>query len=140
MAKFGRASMDRLATCHPDLQMLFNTVVEKYDCSILEGRRLGEKQDELYRQGKSKVKYPNSKHNYDPSYAVDVAPYHKDKPHIRWNNKESFYHFAGYVMGVASQMGIGIRWGGDWDGDKDLHDQTFYDLPHFELTKKESPY
>jgi peptidoglycan LD-endopeptidase CwlK len=30
-------------------------------------------------------------------------------------------------------MGIEIRWGGDWDGDGDLSDHKFNDLPHFEL-------
>jgi peptidoglycan L-alanyl-D-glutamate endopeptidase CwlK len=36
-------------------------------------------------------------------------------------------------MGIAAKMGIKIRWGGDWDRDEELHDQTFFDLPHFEL-------
>ena len=43
------------------------------------------------------------------------------------------YAFGGFVKGVASQKGIKIRWGGDWDSDNDLHDQNFIDLPHFEL-------
>ena len=57
-----------------------------------------------------------------------LAPYPID-----WNDKERFYFFAGYVKGIASQMGIELRWGGDWDSDNQLHDQTFMDLPHFEL-------
>jgi peptidoglycan LD-endopeptidase CwlK len=133
MPKFGQKSLITLATCHPKLQMLFNKVVEEYNCTVLEGFRTGERQDELYRTGMSKLKFPNSKHNQQPSIAVDVAPYFSEAPHIRWNDKESFYHFGGYVKGVASQMGIKIRWGGDWDGDNDLHDQSFMDLPHFEL-------
>lgn len=36
-------------------------------------------------------------------------------------------------MGVATMMGVKIRWGGDWDLDTDLKDNTFDDLPHFEL-------
>ena len=39
-------------------------------------------------------------------------------------------------MGVASQMGIKIRWGGDWDRDTDLSDNRFNDLPHFELMEQ----
>ena len=72
--------------------------------------------------------YPNSKHNKLPSKAVDVAPYPID-----WNDPDRFYHFAGYVRGIAEGMGIKIRWGGDWNGNFDLKDQNFYDLPHFEL-------
>jgi len=30
-------------------------------------------------------------------------------------------------------MGIRLRWGGDWDGDTELDDNKFDDLPHFEL-------
>jgi hypothetical protein len=34
---------------------------------------------------------------------------------------------------VAEETGVDIRWGGDWDGDRSLEDQTFHDLPHFEV-------
>ena len=128
MPKFGTRSSGKLSECNPKLQKLFNEVVKHFDCSILEGNRSEEKQNEYYDQGKSKVQYPNSMHNHEPSLAVDVAPYPID-----WNDKERFYFFAGFVKGIASQMDIGIRWGGDWDSDTDLHDQTFFDLPHFEL-------
>ena len=30
-------------------------------------------------------------------------------------------------------MNIKIRWGGDWDSDNIMKDQTFNDLPHFEI-------
>jgi len=46
---------------------------------------------------------------------------------------DRFYHFAGYVLGVAEILGIKIRWGGDWNGNFDLKDQNYYDLPHFEV-------
>lgn len=128
MARFSEKSLERLKTCHPDLQILFKSVVEKYDCSILEGHRGQQRQDDLLAEGRTKVEFPNSKHNSLPSMAVDVAPYPVD-----WNTKERFYHFAGYVLAVARTMGIKIRWGGDWDGDLTFKDQTFHDLPHFEL-------
>jgi hypothetical protein len=50
-----------------------------------------------------------------------------------------WYYFGGYTLGVASEMlkngemQQSVRWGGDWDGDRQLLDQTFDDLPHFEL-------
>ena len=37
------------------------------------------------------------------------------------------------VMGVAKQMNLPIRWGGDWDMDNDLDDSNFLDLVHFEI-------
>lgn len=128
MPTFGKTSRKRLSQCDPRLQQLFNEVIKNYDCSILQGHRSEEEQNRYFDEGKSKVRYPNSKHNSKPSRAVDVAPYPLD-----WNNTNRFYHFAGCVQGIATQMGIKIRWGGDWDSDKDFSDQNFNDLPHFEL-------
>lgn len=135
MFKFGKTSKRRLVTCHSELQRLFNEVIKHCDCSILCGYRSREKQDEVYHGGRSRVQWPNSKHNNRPSIAVDVVPYFKDKPHIRWDDLHAFYFFAGQVFGIAAILGINIRWGGNWDSDDELDDQSFFDLPHYELIK-----
>jgi hypothetical protein len=127
MPRFSEASKEKLATCHPDLQTLFNKVIQYYDCTVICGHRTQEEQDYLY-PAFTRLKWPNSKHNSTPSLAVDVAPYPID-----WNDAKRFYHFAGFVYGVADMMGIDIRWGGDWDSDFEFGDQTFHDLPHYEL-------
>ena len=44
-----------------------------------------------------------------------------------------FYYFGGFVLGTAQEMGLGIRWGGDWDGDLNLSEERFKDLVHFEI-------
>jgi peptidoglycan L-alanyl-D-glutamate endopeptidase CwlK len=108
--------------------MLFYEVINDFDCIVLEGYRNEEAQNRYFEEGKSKLRYPHSKHNKQPSLAVDIAPYPVD-----WNDRERFYYFAGYVKATAAQMGIPLRWGGDWDSDTFVHDQTFFDLPHFEL-------
>lgn len=128
MPSYSSRSRGKLQECHPDLQDLFNEVIKHFDCAILTGHRSKEKQNDAFAKGLSKLKYPQSKHNKTPSLAVDVAPYPID-----WGDKERFYYFAGVVKGIATQMGIDIRWGGDWDSDTQVHDQTFMDLPHFEL-------
>lgn len=133
MPKFGKRSRQNLVTCDQKLQDLFNEVIKHYDCTILCGFRNQEDQDKAYYEGRSKIKWPNGKHNNLPSKAVDAAPWFVNKPHIRWEDKEKFYEFGGFVQGVAATMGIKIRWGGNWDSDDELHDQTFFDLPHFEL-------
>ena len=125
---FGRTSKARLSTCHPQLQAVFNEVIKGWDCSILCGERPEEDQNEAYSSGRSTVQYPNSKHNTSPSLAVDVAPYPID-----WDDLGRFYMFAGYVMRIAEDMNIKIRYGGDWDGDKHTTDHKFKDLPHWEL-------
>ena len=133
MAHFGPKSLERLLTCHPDLRRLFLRVVERVDCTILEGHRGEEAQKEAYRDGRSQITWPHSTHNFMPSLGVDAAPYHPTPPHVRWVDPETWYWFGGYVKGVADEMDIEIRWGGDWQGDHDLHNSTLVDLPHWEI-------
>ena len=128
MYKFSNKSLSKLNTCDIRLQKLFNQVIKYYDCSILEGYRSDARQEELYNHGKSKLRAGQSKHNQQPSLAVDVVPYPLD-----WQDLKRFYHFMGFVKATAIAMGIEIRCGGDWDGDNDLNDSSFVDLPHFEL-------
>ncbi|SDU27045.1 M15 family metallopeptidase domain-containing protein [Desulfobacula phenolica] len=132
MPRFSNQSNMKLDTCHPLLQELFREVVKEYDCAVIEGHRTRRRQNRFYQQGKSKVKWPDSKHNVMPSEAVDAGPWIENKG-IPWQEPNQFYAFAGFVRGKASQMGIQIRWGGDWDGDNDVNDQKFNDLVHFEL-------
>lgn len=122
--------MKNLSEAHPDLQRLFHEVIKHYDCTVIEGHRGEEEQNKAYHAGHSKLKFPQSKHNKMPSLAVDVCPYPID-----WKDYKRFYYFGGLVKGIASQMGIKIRWGGDWDGDNQFTDQRFHDLPHFELVE-----
>ena len=128
MPKFSQSSLSKLSTCHLDLQWLFNEVIKYFDCTIICGRRTEADQNQAFAEGKSKLKYPNSKHNKIPSLAIDVCPFP-----INWKDRDRFYFFGGFVKGIACQLGINIRWGGDWDGDTDLADQNLYDLPHYEL-------
>tara|TARA_R100000700_G_scaffold30023_1_gene36955 strand:- start:534 stop:926 length:393 start_codon:yes stop_codon:yes gene_type:complete len=130
MPKFGKKSKERLATCDPKLQEIFNEVIKYVDCSVLEGSRGEERQNKLYDEGKTKVRYPNGRHNAYPSLAVDVTPYPVD-----WGDRERQTLFAGFVLGIARGLGIKIRWGGDWDMDFEVQDNKFDDFPHFELKK-----
>ena len=128
MPKFGRKSKENLNTCDSRLQKIFNEVIKHVDCSVLEGHRSKDRQNKLYEEEKTKVRYPDGRHNRQPSSAVDVTPYPVD-----WKDRERQTLFAGYVIGVASQMGITLRWGGDWDQDFQVVDNRFDDFPHFEL-------
>ena len=130
MPKFGRSSRERLATCDEKLQKVFNEVIKHVDCSVLEGSRNEERQNKLYEEGKTKVKYPKGRHNSNPSRAVDVTPYPVD-----WNDRERQTLFAGFVLGIARSMDIDLRWGGDWDQDFEVQDNKFHDFPHFEIRR-----
>ena len=128
MPSFGKVSRERLATCDERLQRVFNEVINYVDCSVLEGNRSEERQNKLYEEGKTKVKYPKGRHNASPSRAVDVAPYPID-----WDDRERFHLFAGFVLGIAYSMDISLRWGGDWNQNFEVDDNKFDDFPHFEL-------
>ena len=132
MYAFSKQSRLYLATCHADIRNVFNTVIKFRDCTIIEGHRPEERQDEMYRTGMSQLSWPQSKHNNQPSLAVDVAPYFAGHdPAIDWNDREKFVYFAGFVLGVASRMNIKLRFGGDWNMDNNLRDNRFQDLGHF---------
>lgn len=128
MPTFGQRSRNNLETCHEDLQKLFNEVIKHFDCSVICGHRGQEEQDMAFHDGRSKLKFPQSKHNKMPSLAADVVPYPID-----WNDTRRFYMFVGIVRGIAAMMNIPVRCGADWDGDMEVKDQNFHDLPHFEL-------
>lgn len=128
MKKFSKKSSDRLNECRQEIQDIFNEAIAIFDFSVLCGHRSKEDQDKAYIEGISKFKWPLSKHNSYPSKAIDVAPYPID-----WNDIKRFFYLAGIVEGIARMKGIGIRWGGNWDGDDEFNDQTFNDYCHFEL-------
>jgi peptidoglycan LD-endopeptidase CwlK len=128
MASFGKKSQERLNMCDPRLVELFEEVVEHFDCTVIQGYRDEVEQNKAFEDGFSKLKYPQGSHNKYPSLAVDIAPYPID-----WKDRDRFHLFAGFVKGIASQMGLNIRWGGDWNSDTHTKDNNFDDLPHFEI-------
>lgn len=128
MPHFGNHSLTMLDSCDERLQAVFFEAIEHFDCKIIEGHRGEERQNEMLTQGKSMLGWPNSRHNAEPSLAIDAAPWP-----IVWEDRERFYAFGGFVKGIAVCMSIPIRWGGDWDGDWSFKDQDFHDLGHFEI-------
>ena len=135
MPMFSDESRHNLSTCHIDLQVIFFEVIRSVDCTIIQGYRNEDDQNLAFSTGRTTLKWPDSKHNVQPSHAVDVAPYP-----IQWDNKNRFYWFAGFVMGVAEKLKVegkinhGLRYGGDWTGNHYFDDKHgLVDLVHFEL-------
>jgi peptidoglycan L-alanyl-D-glutamate endopeptidase CwlK len=77
-----------------------------------------ERQKELYREGKTKTL--GSNHLPLPSKAADVMPYPID-----WEDIAGQHEFATKVYAKAMELGIRVRWGGNF--------KTFYDAPHWEI-------
>lgn len=118
-------SKKRLATCHPDLIKIITEVAKEEDLQVIEGHRTLERQKELMKEGKSKLKdAENGKHTKSPSLAVDIAPL-KNKT-IDWNDIEGFTALADKVIAKAIELNVKITWGGNW--------KKFKDYPHFELS------
>jgi len=139
MFKFSEVSNQRLVTCHRDLQLIFNEVIKGLDCSIFCGYRNEQNQNQAFKNNLSQLTFPNSKHNQLPSMAVDAGPYFVELKNTDWEDEKAFSLFAGYVKATAHRLLYEkkithrVRWGGDWDNDGRTSDETFSDLPHFEL-------
>ena len=128
MPYFGRLSTQRLYTCDERLQSICNEAIKVYDFSVLCGHRDEIEQKKLFREGKSKLEYPHSKHKKIKSLAVDIASWPLD-----WDDRQAFYALAGVMFAVAHSKGIKLRWGGTWGGLQDKNKSGFYDLGHFEI-------
>tara|TARA_R100000329_G_scaffold83154_1_gene70627 strand:+ start:1967 stop:2344 length:378 start_codon:yes stop_codon:yes gene_type:complete len=124
MYKFGKRSRERLRGVDARLINVLNELIKMMDVTVIEGLRSAERQKELLAKGATKVKY--SKHM--EGKAVDIAPYPID-----WEDRDRFYYMGGMVRGIGKQLGIDIRFGGDWDSDGETKDNNFDDLVHIEL-------
>jgi len=128
MPELSERSLAVLESVDERLQRVTRRVAETFPCIVLEGHRNQALQDRYYQLGTSKVTWPNSKHNRLPSLAIDLVP----EP-IDWNDRERFHFFAGFVLAIARELGVDLVWGGDWDSDRSVRDNSFDDLGHFEL-------
>lgn len=133
---YSRISLERLDTCHPDLQRLFLALSKTHNISIICGYRGELEQARALKEKKSTKAFGQSKHNVKPSLAVDAVP---TKALTLWKHKmdlpaKDYQGFAADVFDVANFNKIKLRWGGDWDMDGfALNDQKLYDFAHWEL-------
>ncbi len=138
MSRVAGKSLAVLNGADPRLQEVVHAASEIMDLSVLCSIRTQQEQDEAFANKKSKLKWPNSKHNLKPgqthSKAVDIIPYYADGlGSYDWNDHLAFARLAGVMFAVAKSKGVKLRWGGDFDRDGRSKDETFLDLPHFEI-------
>ena len=122
--EFSPRSWEKLATCHADLQRLFNEVIKEMDCTIVCGHRTQAEQDKVYPQY-SNAKWPDSPHNQEPSLAVDAMPCPID-----WDDIPRVLTFRDVVEDTARSLNIGIR---PLIRFRNRMGQIVTDYPHFEL-------
>lgn len=135
MYKYSKRSMDRLKTCHPDLQKILMEAIKHYDITIIEGIRTKERQEELVRTGMSKTMDSMHLDQGDGySHAIDCALWPID-----WSDRERFVLLQGFLHGLAVMMkkngeiSHDLRLGVDWDGDGNIKEHSFFDGPHVEI-------
>lgn len=131
MPVFSKKSRERLETCDPRLVRVMELAIQRIDFSVREGHRSKAEQDAAVRDGHSKTPWPKSKHNRYPSLAVDIYP-HPFKNEY-WKQPQVWADQAKIVLDCAAELGIRLRWGGDWNQNGEWRDERFFDGPHFEL-------
>ena len=105
------------------------------DLGISCGHRGQDEQTQVYLAGRSKVTWPNSKHNASPSLAIDFFPVLNGS--AQWERPDLFHLIAGIMIGIADCLGYRLRWGGAWDGRVNGTDE-WSDLPHIEIKKEKA--
>lgn len=124
-------SLDKLQGVHPELVSVVKRTIQitVIDFGISQGVRTLDQQRELYAQGRTKpgkiVTWTmNSKHLLQPDgfgHAIDVVAY--DKGHVSWDEK-LYDQIANAMYKAAAELGVKIKWGGEWRSP---------DKPHFQL-------
>ena len=162
MFSFGRKSLEVRETLCDELKAVVDFAIQIYDISLIEGHRDQATQDRYFAQGVSKLKWPNGKHNTYPSDAVDIWPYvtnlagvrvstalsgHPDqiKALARATGKsekriwelilQEYATMKGVLMAAAKVHGVTLRFGDDWNMNRDRLDERFIDLPHVEVVR-----
>lgn len=149
---FGKRSQVNLDTCHKDIQYILNELIKIYDFTVISGIRTTEEQKALFADGKTKLDGINKKSKHQGredsegnivSFAVDIMPWKKGTNAFSGHEKDNrrFYTMMGMVKAIAARLleegkiSHTVRFGLDWNGDDTYKDQTFDDLPHFELVE-----
>ncbi|KEY56945.1 M15 family metallopeptidase [Serratia sp. DD3] len=131
----GKVSETNLRGVRPELVAVVRRAIEltSVDFRVIEGVRSEERQRQLVRNGASQTL--NSRHI--TGHAVDCAPLVNSA--IPWNDQSKFKAVSDAMFQAAKELGVRIRWGGDWNENGRSNDEKFYDGPHFELRRQEYP-
>lgn len=135
----GKSSLNNLRGVHPLLCAVVARAIKisKVDFKVVEGVRTKERQAELYSQGRTSpgniVTWTmNSNHFVDKNtgfgHAVDILPAPYD-----WKDLKNFDEVSRAMLQAGKEIGVGVRWGADWDMDGNPRERGESDSPHFEL-------
>lgn len=149
--------MAQLSLVHPDMIRVVKRAIQitKQDFAVHDGGRTADEQHKLFLSGASQKDGYKDKSNHQYAadgfgHAVDLVPYVAGRGLV-WD-WELIYPIAVAMSAAARELGIGIKWGGNWYEPMaaygpDLSDMRasverykakhpgpdFIDGPHFEL-------
>ena len=121
--KWGRLSTERLVTCDKKLQAIADMMLERspFDLTITAGYRTEDEQNEAYKNGKSRAKFGESKHNFFPSKAIDIVPVK-----VNWDSNDwKWAYMCALAYDCAMELGIKIKCG--------FFFKSIKDCPHIEI-------
>lgn len=123
MPNFSQSSLDKLKTCDIRLQAIAHEAINEMDFTVICGRRGEDEQNAAFDTGHSKLRYPNSRHNSNPSEAMDLAPIKNGT--IDWNDIQSFHTLWQIIKRIGNENKTPMEWGGEF--------KTLRDYDHFQL-------
>ena len=147
MNEFSSKSLAILETCHSDLQKVAKMAVNisVVDISIVQGKRLFEKQLEYFLAGTSRIdpriesQRIKAKHLKTPSWALDFRIYIPGRKDLAYDDEHLCYvagvfMACGRVLRDRGEITHSLRWGGNWDSDGIIRlDQKLWDACHIEM-------
>lgn len=99
--------------------------------------RTKEQQQEAVAKGASRAVWPRAPHCLGKAVDIVHGSFHWRMTTQEW----AFLHKVGldvlrrYNAELPKAMRLNLVWGGDWDGDGDIHDQRLYDPAHWEVAE-----
>ena len=127
-----------MSSCDVRLQNIAHQVLKIKDHSIVKGHRNRADQNAAYyaMPQRSKLKWPDGKHNASPSLAMDVQTYPSEFLTEQELREDQLY-LLGLYVGIGAQLDITIRTGADWDRSGVISDNGFDDFFHVEIVEGE---
>jgi peptidoglycan LD-endopeptidase CwlK len=130
--RFSQLSENNLKGVNPALVKVVRRALElsTVDFIVIEGVRTVARQQQLYDQGRKtegKIVTWTMKSKHIEGKAVDLLPV------TGWDNLASFKAVSKAMFQAASELGVKITWGADWNGNG-IQEKGETDSPHFEIS------